>query len=122
MSEVRHVSHELLPRIGQAVKEAALGEDVFWDAMPTQVQQADGLIVGYAIVFWIRGAEVGTMLSGVLMMSNPIDILVREDGSGEKRLREAVTNFLNNMVARRSAELAPNNGHGKPAGPSILGG
>lgn len=122
MSEVRHVSHELLPRIGQAVKEADLGEDVFWDAMPTQVQQADGLVVGYAIAFWIRGATVGTMLSGVLMMTNPIDILVREDGTGEERLLDAIRNFLHNMVARRSAELAPNNGHGKPAGPSIIGG
>lgn len=122
MPEVRHVSHELLPLIGQAVKDAALGEDVFWDAMPVQMQQPNGMVVGFALTFWIRGAEVGSMLSGVLMMTNPIDILVREDGSGEERLLDAIRNFLHNMVSRRSAELAPNNGHGKPAGPTILGG
>lgn len=113
MPVVRRMSDALDPLITVAIERATLGEDIDWEAFPTQVPDGS---VGYAICFWLRGPIIGQKLPGVLLVTNPTDIISVPTEEAQERMDMAVRDFLTNLIGQRSQAL---NGHGK-SGPTLV--
>lgn len=101
----------IAPWMDQAIDDHGQGENIRWESAMLSNQQGQPT---FAIVVWMPGAILGTVVNGSFVLANPMTVTAED-------IDKLMAQFLHQMREQRSAQLVKQNGH-RPGGLIVPGG